>query len=91
MFPSLKAQLLLRMASVFWCLWRLCYGFLALEASDLDNEVRIREAVAVHDLDQVIQDAVEHLVELLSPNGQKLLRRQGCSVELNLKDEGGRE
>lgn len=49
-------------------------------------EVGLGEAVAGHDLDQVLQDHVEDLVELLPHDGQRLLGREGGRVQLHLGD-----
>ena len=50
-------------------------------------EVGLGQAVAVHHLAQVLQHAVEHLVELLPHDGQRLLGGQGGGVGLHLEGE----
>jgi len=54
-------------------------------------EVGLGQAVAVHDFDQVVQHAVEHLVQLLPHDGQRLLGRQRGRVGLHLEEHNVRD
>lgn len=55
-----------------------------MAAAHLPAEVRLLQAVAIHDVEQVLQHAVKHLVQFLPDDGQRLLRRQYGCVEFHL-------
>lgn len=50
----------------------------------LHAEEGLRQAVATHDIGQIFQDAVEHLVQLLPEDGQSLLGRELPGERLGL-------
>lgn len=52
----------------------------------LHAEEGFRQAVATHDVGQIFQDAVEHLMQLLSEDGQSLLGRELPCERLGLWD-----
>ena len=54
--------------------------------ADLDAEEGLREAEAVHDVQQVVQGAVEDAVQLLSAQRHRLDHRQDPCVEHRLED-----
>lgn len=50
----------------------------------LGAKVRLHEAVSIHDLDEVLQHIVKHLVKLLPNDGEGLLGGEGSHIQLHL-------
>lgn len=60
--------------------------------SYLGGEIRLWQAIAVHDILQVLQHVVEDLVQLLAKDGQGRLRGEPPRVQLGLGETlAGRE
>lgn len=78
-----------RAQCAMWTLYFIHGGLVA--ATHLPAEKRLLQAVAIHDVEQVLQHAVKHLVQFLPDDWQRLLRRQYGCVEFNLKKKTNKE
>lgn len=58
-----------------------------MPAGHLSAEVRLLQAVSIHDVQQVLQHAVKHLVQFFPDDGQRLLRWQYGCVEFHLRQQ----